>query len=76
VRTLNAPPRRNRAPLDATTSAVSKICARDSTAQGPAITTSSGPPIAQSLILTARTLLIGVSTLSPGAGGSARRGAC
>src|SRR6266436_4495684 len=45
VRGLNAPPRKREAPLAATPRAAVRICCSFSTAQGPAITTSSGPPI-------------------------------
>ncbi len=44
LRGLNAPPRRNFAPVAATCFALVRICSRDSTEHGPAITTSSSPP--------------------------------
>ena len=71
---MNAPPRRKRAPLSATTSAQRKICSRDSIEQGPAITTISVPPISQSRILTLRTLsLIEALHWPNGPAGAARR---
>ena len=42
---MKAPPRSTRAPAWATASAVENNCSRDSTEQGPAITTTSLPPI-------------------------------
>ena len=45
VRGLYAPPRSRVPPASATAIAVSSSCARDSTAQGPAISANSSPPI-------------------------------
>ncbi len=45
VRGLNAPPRNRLAPLCATPRAALRICCSLSTAHGPAITTTSRPPI-------------------------------
>jgi hypothetical protein len=42
---LNAPPRKKRAPLRRTASAILKTCARLSTAHGPAMIASSSPPM-------------------------------
>jgi hypothetical protein len=42
---LNAPPRSSFAPARATLAAMLSICSADSTAQGPAATTTSVPPI-------------------------------
>ena len=52
VRGLNAPPRMIRAPAALTAWAVSSTCSRLSTEQGPAMTTSSLPPISTSPTLT------------------------
>ena len=48
VRGLNAPPRSSRAPAAFTPRATVSICSSDSTAHGPAATTSSLPPTATS----------------------------
>ena len=45
LRGLNAPPRKNFAPDCDTDSAIAKIWSRDSTEQGPAMSTTSSPPI-------------------------------
>jgi hypothetical protein len=52
VRGLKAPPRRTRAPEGCTDRATTPICSRLSTEQGPAITTTSGPPTATRATLT------------------------
>ncbi len=44
MRGLNAPPRRMCAPAALTARAMVRVCSTDSTAQGPATSTSSGPP--------------------------------
>ena len=49
---MYAPPRRTRAPARATRRAVSKSCVSLSTVHGPAITTTSGPPISMPRVLT------------------------
>ncbi len=45
MRGLKAPPRSRWAPASLTRRATSTVCSRLSTAQGPATTTSPGPPI-------------------------------